>query len=59
MLATHRTTGGTRPALDYAALRSIPIILNDRVPEIMRQAYDEKKRKEKEINALLESWDKK
>ncbi len=55
MLATHRTTGGTRPALDYVALRSIPIILNDRVPEIMRQAYDEKKRKEKEINALQES----
>ena len=55
MLATHRTTGGTRPALDYAALRSIPIILNNRVPEIMRQAYDEKKRKEKEINALQES----
>ena len=27
-LATRRATGGTRPALDYKALKSIPIIEN-------------------------------
>lgn len=57
MLATHRTTGGTRPALDYAALRSIPIILNDSVPKIMKQAYEEKKIKEKEVQGLLNRLD--
>lgn len=57
MLATHRSTGGTRPALDYAALRSIPIILNDDVPDIMKQAYEKKLEKEKEAQTLLESID--
>lgn len=55
MLATHRSTGGTRPALDYAALRSIPIILNDKVPNIMKQAYARKIEKEKEAQSLLDS----
>lgn len=30
-LATRRATGGTRPALDYPALRSIPIIYNEAI----------------------------
>lgn len=38
MLASHRATGGTRPALDYAALRSIPIILNGEIVDIMKRA---------------------
>lgn len=52
MLAAHRTTGGTRPALDYAALRSIPIILNDSIPDIMKRAYAKKAEKEKEARSL-------
>lgn len=54
-LASHRSTGGTRPALDYSALRSIPIVLNAAIPEIMKQAYEKKEEKEKEKNFLLES----
>ena len=57
MLATHRSTGGTRPALDYSALRSIPIILNDTISNIMEQAYKIKKEKEREVQILLESID--
>lgn len=57
MLATHRSTGGTRPALDYTALRSIPIILNDNISDIMKKAYIKKKEKEKESQSLLDSID--
>lgn len=57
MLAKRRSTGGTRPALDYAALRSIPIILNKDIPDIMTQAYTKKLEKEKEARYLLESID--
>lgn len=55
MLATHRSTGGTRPALDYTALRSIPIILNDSISDIMNEAYEKKKMKEKEAQSLSNS----
>ncbi|MCH5273217.1 MAG: restriction endonuclease subunit S [Lachnospiraceae bacterium] len=55
MLAAHRSTGGTRPALDYTALRSIPIILNDSISNIMNRAYAEKTEKEKEAQSLLNS----
>lgn len=54
-LASRRSTGGTRPALDYKALRSIPIILNDKVSGIMEKAYSEKKAKENQAEALLNS----
>lgn len=54
-LAAHRSTGGTRPALDYTALRSIPIILNNSIPDIMKQAYMRKREKEKEVQSLLDS----
>lgn len=57
MLAAHRSTGGTRPALDYAALRSIPIILNADIVKIMEQAYKEKRKKEKKAQELLKSVD--
>lgn len=57
MLAAHRSTGGTRPALDYAALRSIPIILNDDISDIMKQAYKKKLEMEKEVQSLVESID--
>lgn len=55
MLASRRTTGGTRPALDYKALRSIPIILNDTVSSIMQKAYTQKAEKENQAKELLNS----
>jgi hypothetical protein len=37
-LASRRSTGGTRPALDYPALLSIPIIFDDRIPKLVNEA---------------------
>ena len=56
-LASRRSTGGTRPALDYSALKSIPIIYNPQIVEIMQSAYAQKKQKEQEADALLDSID--
>ena len=39
-LAKRRSTGGTRPALDYPALRSMPVILDERTEREVRAAYD-------------------
>lgn len=39
-LAKRRSTGGTRPALDYPALRSMPVILDERVECEVRAAYN-------------------
>lgn len=55
MLATHRSTGGTRPALDYLALRSIPIVLNEKITTIMSEAYQCKKEKDMQAQNLLDS----
>lgn len=38
-LAKRRSTGGTRPALDYGALRSIPVIFDDEILEAVETAY--------------------
>lgn len=38
-LAKRRSTGGTRPALDYGALRSIPVIFNETTLEAIKAAY--------------------
>lgn len=38
-LAKRRSTGGTRPALDYGALRSIPVIFNEAILEAVKAAY--------------------
>ena len=38
-LAKRRSTGGTRPALDYGALRSIPVIFNEAILEAVKSAY--------------------
>jgi restriction endonuclease S subunit len=38
MLAKRRSTGGTRPALDYPALLSIPIIFDERISILMAAA---------------------
>lgn len=37
-LAKRRSTGGTRPALDYGALRSIPVIFNDGILDAIKKA---------------------
>ncbi len=55
-LATRRATGGTRPALDYPALKSIPIIKNIDF-SILEKAEINKQQKETEAKKLLESID--
>lgn len=54
-LASRRTTGGTRPALDYSALRSIPVVINDDIVYVMDYAYKKKREKEREVQNLLNS----
>lgn len=56
-LASRRATGGTRPALDYPALLSIPILYDERILEITKKAVDEKNKKENEARELIESID--
>lgn len=55
-LASRRATGGTRPALDYPALKSIPIIENIDFSKIV-EAEKQKAIKEKEAKELLDSID--
>ena len=54
-LASIRSTGGTRPALDYRALKSIPIIYKPQIVEIMHSAYAQKRQKDQETDTLLDS----
>ena len=54
-LASRRSTGGTRPALDYSALRSIPVIINADIVNVMECAYAQKREKEQEAQLLLNS----
>ena len=56
-LALIRTTGGTRPALDYDALKSIPIPEKLPIVDIMDTAYAAKKQKDAEAQRLLDSID--
>lgn len=56
-LASRRSTGGTRPALDYPALKSIPVFFDPKLAEVMREAHDAKKKKEIEAERLLNSFD--
>lgn len=56
-LASRRATDGTRPALDYTALKSIPIVFNPEIVEIIKQSVEIKKQKEAEAVALLASID--
>lgn len=55
-LASRRSTGGTRPALDYPALKSIPII-EDIDFSKLNDAYLKQKRILKEANEKLASID--
>ena len=56
-LASRRSTGGTRPALDYRALKSIPIIYKPQIVEMMQSAYAQKRQKDQQADALLDSID--
>ena len=56
-LASKRSTGGTRPALDYKALKSIPIVFKPEIVQIMDNAYKIKKQKETEARQLLNSFE--
>lgn len=56
-LASRRATGGTRPALDYPALLSIPIIEDKRILEITSKVVEQKKLNEAEAEKLLSNID--
>lgn len=56
-LASRRATGGTRPALDYPALLSIPIIEDKRILGITSKVVEQKKQNEAEAKKLLSSID--
>ena len=61
-LSIREVSGGTRPALDYKAVKSLKIILpqpsiQNHISNFMRSAYAQKKQKEQEANDLLVSID--
>jgi len=56
-LASRRSTGGTRPALDYPALLSIPIIEDKRILKITAKVIAQKQKNEAEAEKLLASID--
>lgn len=56
-LASRRSTGGTRPALDYPALLSIPIIEDKRILQITAKVILQKQQYEAEAEKLLASID--
>ena len=53
--ASRRSAGGTRPALDYPALLSIPIIEDSRILEITAKVIEQKQKNEAEAQKLLSS----
>lgn len=56
-LASRRSAGGTRPALDYPALLSIPIIEDKRILKITNKVIEQKQKNEAEAEKLLSSID--
>lgn len=56
-LASRRSTGGTRPALDYTSLKSIPVIFKPEIVDFMKKAVEKKRQKEAEAKELLASID--
>lgn len=54
-LASRRSTGGTRPALDYEALKSIPIVFDPKIVDIMQSAYQKKQELEREAEKLAKN----
>jgi len=60
ILSFRKTTGGTRPALDYSAIRNLiiplpPFEIQNRIVELMDNVYNLKKQKETEAHQLLDS----
>lgn len=56
-LASRRSTGGTRPALDYPALLSVPIVFDECLPSRIDDAvtkYQERLNKAKELIASID-----
>jgi restriction endonuclease S subunit len=56
-LASRRSTGGTRPALDYPALLSIPIVYDKRILQITNTVVEQKKQNDAAAEKLLVSID--
>lgn len=56
-LASRRATGGTRPALDYQALRSIPVIFDQRILDISQKATQTKQQKLQQAQQPLDNID--
>jgi hypothetical protein len=56
-LASRRSTGGTRPALDYPALLSIPVVFDERIPQLMRIAVENHQAQLAKADALLSKID--
>lgn len=52
-LASRRSTGGTRPALDYPALLSIPIVFDERIPRLLNTAVTKYEEKRAQAKSLL------
>ena len=53
-LTLRRAAGGTRPALDYSALRGVPILEGLPIVEVMRKARAKKAAKESEAARILD-----
>ncbi len=56
-LSSRRSTGGTRPALDYPALLSIPIVEDKRILQITAKVIEQKQKNEAEAERILSSVD--
>lgn len=56
-MASRRSTGGTRPALDYPALLSIPIIFDERIPKLINAAVLKYEERCARANSLLSQID--
>lgn len=56
-LASRRSTGGTRPALDYPALLSIPVVFDEHIPKLILAAVQQHDQKIFNANNLLRQID--
>jgi hypothetical protein len=56
-LASRRATGGTRPALDYPALLSLPVVFDERIPKLVHAAVKRSDEQFSKASSLLASVD--
>jgi restriction endonuclease S subunit len=56
-LATRRSTGGTRPALDYTSIKSLPIILKPAIIDVMKIAVEAYNCKDADAKIILNGVD--